>query len=177
MAITGRPIATLSVSLIVDDVKAAADFYRDVLGAAEIRRSIAPSNHLDDLAARRPSFAELRIGDACLTLTQENPRLPAASHELRSPRSAGASSVALTLYVDDVDAVLARALAAGASPHRGIGAPQDSHWGNRVVQLWDPFGHFWRIQTRLEDVAEEDLAGREAALHRAHRPAATTPLS
>jgi lactoylglutathione lyase len=43
------------------------------------------------------------------------------------------------VVVDDLDAALARALAAGATLEGGI---RTADWG-RIVQLADPFGHGW----------------------------------
>ena len=49
------------------------------------------------------------------------------------------SPIQCDLVVDDVDAALARAIAAGAQQE---GATRDANWG-RIVQLADPFGHGW----------------------------------
>lgn len=167
MAIQGRQAAgQLGLALIVKDVAAATDFYRDVLGAGEITRSFSP-NPLDP-PQEQPVSAELRLGTAYLMVTLENPRWREAPRPdwPRLPVSAGAPSAFMTLYVDDVDAVFARALAAGASP---AAAPEDAYWGDRVAQFHDPFGHVWRVLARREEVAPEELSGRFAAALAAHR--------
>ena len=167
----GLRVGQLGVTLIVRDVDAAADFYRDVLGAEEIRRHGSP------LPADPPGLpshaAELRLGDTHLVVARENPRWREAPRAdwPRSPASAGASSVALTLYVEDVDATFAQALAAGASPQARDGQPEDAYWGDRVVQFHDPFGHVWRIQTCQEEMAFEELPARFEAARQAHRAA------
>ena len=172
MAIIGRQdVAQLGLALIVRDVAAAADFYRDVLGAQEIIRNFAP-NPLDEPSVE-PVSAELRLGGTYLMVTLENPRWREAPRAdwPRSPVSAGAASAYMTLYVDDIDAVFARAKAAGAEPTRKNDAPENGFWGDRVVQFHDPFGHVWRILTRVEDVEPAELAPRMTAMIEAHRAA------
>ena len=142
MAIMGRQdVAQLGLALIVGDVAAAADFYRDVLGAQEIARSLAP-NPIDP-PSRVAASAELRLGGTYLMVTKENPRWRQAPRAdwPRSPVSAGAASAFMTLYVDDVDAVFARAKVAGAEPTLKEAGPEDAYWGDRMVQFHDPFGH------------------------------------
>ncbi|WP_165839058.1 VOC family protein [Roseicella frigidaeris] len=177
MAIPGRQgIGQLGVTLIVQQVAAAADFYRDVLGAEEVDRGAAaypggppPAG----LPAGEVTWAELRLAGAHLLVVRENPRWREAPRPdwPRSPIAAGAPSTCLTLYVDDVDAVYARALAAGASPTARNSGVEDGYWGDRMVQFHDPFGHVWRIMTRREDVEVADLPGRYEALRQAHRAA------
>ncbi|BBK42470.1 hypothetical protein STVA_24900 [Allostella vacuolata] len=168
----GLRLNQLGVTLLVRDVAAAADFYRDVLGAEEIRRnfSLVPGGAPGPEALS----AELRLGDAYLIVSRENPRWAEAPRPdwPRAPQSAGGPSACFTLYVADVDAVLARAIAAGASQQTADG-PQDTFWGDRVVQFHDPAGHVWRIQTRLEDVEADALPARPAAARARHRASRT----
>ncbi|MCO6419779.1 VOC family protein [Siccirubricoccus sp. KC 17139] len=169
MAILGRQgTGQLGITLIVQDVAAAADFYRDVLGAEEVHRSHRP--HPGAVPDAKPVSAELRLGGAYLTVTRENPRWREAPRPdwPRSPFSAGAASAFMTVYVDDVDAVFAKALAAGASPTIEGGAPEDAFWGDRMVQFHDPAGHVWRVLTRLEDVEVSDLPARYTAARAVH---------
>jgi PhnB protein len=152
MALVGRQGAgQLGITLIVQDVAAAADFYRDVPGAEEVHRS--HRLHPEAAPSAEPVSAELRLGGAYLVVSQENPRWREAPRPdwPRSPVSAGAASAFMTIYVDDVDAVFAKALAAGASPTITGGAPEDAFWGDRVVQFHDPAGHVWRVLTVTSD--------------------------
>ena len=167
----GLRVGQLGVTLIVRDVAAAAAFYIDVLGAEEVHRHSSPLP--TDPPGPDTHAVELRLGDAYLIVAKENPRWQEAPRPdwPRSPQSAGAASTAFTLYVDDVDDVLARAIAAGASPQTREGTPEDAFWGDRVVQFHDPAGHVWRIQTQLEDVDPADLPARFAAQCAAHRAA------
>jgi PhnB protein len=163
MAIKGKQaVGQLGVTLIVQNVAAAADFYRDVLGAEEVERNFSfnPSHP----AENEPVSAELKLAGAHLIVAKENPRWRDAPRTdwPRSPVSAGAASVFMTIYVDDVDDVFARAVAAGASPQVDNHFPENTYWGDRIAQLHDPFGHVWRIQTRIEDVTEDELPARFA---------------
>jgi uncharacterized glyoxalase superfamily protein PhnB len=48
----------------------------------------------------------------------------------------------LYLYLDDVDGVYARALAAGAT---SLAEPADQLYGERSAGVRDPFGNEWRV--------------------------------
>ena len=74
-------------------------------------------------------------------------------------RSAGARRIR---YVDDVDAVATRAVAAGATVLRPI---TNEFYGDRAGKLRDPFGHEWQIATRIEDVSPEEMQARAAKLY------------
>jgi PhnB protein len=56
--------------------------------------------------------------------------------------------------------VFERAITAGATPQVKDQFPESTYWGDRIAQIHDPFGHVWRIQTRIEDVADDELAAR-----------------
>ncbi|MFL9870481.1 VOC family protein [Paraburkholderia megapolitana] len=65
----------------------------------------------------------------------------------KTPKSAGAiAPQSFYLYVDDVDAVYARALAAGA---KSLSEPQDQFWGDRFAQIEDLDGYRWALARRL----------------------------
>ena len=161
MAIKGKQsIGQIGITLIVHDVAAAADFYRDVIGAEEIRRAFSHSP--GDPPGSELLGAEFSLAGAWLIVAKENPRWQEAPRPdwPRSPLSAGASSGFLIVYVDDVDDVFARAIAAGATSLAKDDGPRQTYWGDKVVRIIDPFGHGWVIQSRIEDVAEDDLAPR-----------------
>jgi PhnB protein len=58
----------------------------------------------------------------------------------------GNAAAAFHVYVPDVDAVFARAVAAGA---KSMGAPEDRVYGERSGFVEDPFGNHWYIATHL----------------------------
>jgi uncharacterized glyoxalase superfamily protein PhnB len=65
----------------------------------------------------------------------------------RTPKSAGTTAPqSFYLYVDDVDAVYARALAAGA---KSLSEPQDQFWGDRFAQVEDLDGYRWALARHL----------------------------
>ena len=71
----------------------------------------------------------------------------------RGPKSVAGSPVTIHLYVDDVDAFVARAVSAGAKVTMPVA---DQFWGDRYGKLEDPFGHHWSVATHVRDVSMED---------------------
>jgi PhnB protein len=102
--------------------------------------------------------AELQIGDARLMLSDEMPEMGA-----RAPVALGGTPVTLHLYVEDADAVVQRALEAGASVLQPL---MDAFWGDRYGRIKDPFGHEWGIATHIEDVGEDEMQRRVEAFTR-----------
>jgi PhnB protein len=113
-----------------------------VFGASELMRMPAPDGRI--------GHAELRIGDSRIMLADAFPDMGA-----RSPRAIGGSPV--HLYVEDVDAVTNKALAAGAKELRPV---KDKFYGDRSGTIEDPFGHVWHVSTHKEDVAADELKRR-----------------
>lgn len=112
--------------LIVKGAAAAIDFYERVFGAVEKMR-------MEDGA--RIGHAELRIGKSAIMLADAYPE-----NRLLGPRELGGSPVRLLVETRDVDAVAARAAAAGA---KVLQPPTDQPYGERNTKLEDPFGHVW----------------------------------
>lgn len=134
--------------LIVKGAADAIEFYRRAFGAVELFRMAKPDGKV--------GHAELRIGDSVIMLADEHPDMG-----YRSPSSLGGSSVSIMLYLEDVDAVFARALEAGARAQRGVA---DQFYGDRNGILEDPFGHVWTVATHVEDVPPEEIERRVAAM-------------
>jgi PhnB protein len=63
------------------------------------------------------------------------------------------------VYVRDVDAVVGKALAAGATAVAPVG---DMPWGDRWGMVEDPFGNLWQIATHIEDVDPAEMKRRMA---------------
>lgn len=80
------------------------------------------------------AHVEMQIGDAVVVL-EVGHRFPPGSEQTRS---------SIYVYVPDVDAAYARALAAGAT---SIGAPEDKPYGERGAGVRDAFGNTWWIAT------------------------------
>ena len=88
-------------------------------------------------------------------LADEHPEMDAVG-----PRTVGGTPVSLHVYVDDADAVFARALEAGAKELRPV---EDKFYGDRSGSFEDPFGHHWHVATHVEDVPPEEMAKRAEA--------------
>lgn len=138
----------LTPYLCVDGAIAAIEFYTSVLGATERMRMPGPDGKI--------GHAELVIGGSMIMLSDEYPDMGA-----RSPKTIGGSPVTLTLYIEDVDSVFDRAIAAGATALRPV---EDQFYGDRSGQFEDPFGHRWSVSTHVEDVPPDEMAKRAAAL-------------
>ncbi|HEX2441520.1 MAG TPA: VOC family protein [Methylomirabilota bacterium] len=134
----------LSPYLIVSGAERAIDFYTKAFGAVETFRHKAPDGKI--------GHAELRFGDTVVMLADEFP-----DHDAHGPRKFGGSPVSLHLYCEDVDAVAARATAAGAKVKRPVA---DQFYGDRLGTLEDPFGHIWHLSMHIEDVSPEELDRR-----------------
>jgi PhnB protein len=81
----------------------------------------------------------------------------------RAPRVDGSSPVVMFVYVEDIDATFARAVAAGAET---LLPPQDQFWGDRTCRVLDPSGHVWTIASRIQETSAEERAARWSALSR-----------
>ena len=140
---------TATPYLIVKGAADAIEFYKRAFGATEMLRMADPKG--------RVGHAEIRIGDSVIMLADEHPTMG-----YRGPHALGGSSVSILLYLEDVDAVYARAVRAGAKPLRPVA---NQFYGDRSGTLEDPFGHVWTIATHVEDVPPEELKRRaEAAM-------------
>ena len=131
--------------LVVRGAARAIDFYKEALGAAEIMRLPAPGGML--------AHAEIRLGDSKVFLVDEFPE--PRGEGVGSPHQLGSTTVTIHLFVDDVDAAIQRASAAGAKITM---PPTDMFWGDRYGRILDPFGHSWSIATHVKDLTLEEIA-------------------
>ena len=141
--------------LRVRGAAAAIDFYHAAFGAEEQFRLTMPDGGI--------AHAELDFGDARVMLSEEH-----AERGLPGPQSIGGTTVALTLYVADADAVFERAIAAGAKVRKALA---DQFYGDRTGQLEDPFGHVWAVQTRVKDMSPKKMQKRLDEMTAGARPA------
>jgi PhnB protein len=133
----------------VSDANAAIEFYCRVLAGVERVRLSGPDGQV--------GHAELGFGDSVLVLADES-----AAAGNQSPATLGGTSVTLSLYVENLDATHAKALAAGAVELR---APADQFYGDRTAGFEDPFGHRWFIASHIEDVDADELQRRATTVH------------
>ena len=135
--------------LILDRAAEAIRFYERAFGATEVMR--LPMGD-------KIGHAEIRIGDSIVMLSDEWPEFGKLG-----PKARGGATSSLMIYVEDVDAAYARAIAAGGTEER---PPEDQFWGDRMGSLVDPFGHSWSLATHVEDVPEEEMQRRMEAFSR-----------
>ncbi|HMG36300.1 MAG TPA: VOC family protein [Blastocatellia bacterium] len=167
-AVRGPVTPGVVVHLRCRNAEAAIDFYKEVFGATEIMRLQEPGGRI--------GHAELAIANTMVMLADEYPE-----YNIFGPETLGGSSVNLHLYVDDVDTVAARAVAAGAKLLRPVA---DQFYGYRAGTIADPFGHEWTISTMKEALSDEELkkrfdalvGGAENAQPEAEAPKAVSPI-
>jgi len=121
--------------LVCRDAAAEIEFCKAAFGAVELSRRPAEDGGV--------LHATLRIGGALLMVHGEYPGLAS-----RAPQPDGSSPVVIYLYLQGVDAVIARAVLSGA---RVLIPAADAAWGDRVGRVVDPEGHVWNVATRARE--------------------------
>jgi len=140
---------TATPYLIVNGGVAAIEFYKKAFGATELMRMPGPGGKI--------MHAEIKIGNSPIMLGDEAPE-----RDVKGPQSLGGTTFGMCLYVPDVDAMFAAAIAAGGKELYPV---KNQFYGDRSGTLIDPFGHKWTIATHIEDVAPEQMQQRaEAAM-------------
>lgn len=147
----GKPdgYTTLTPFLVCSPARAAIDFYVSVFGATVVSTMDGPDGTIP--------HAELDFGDGRLQLGDASPQfgLVAPTSGKDSDQVSGSNSI----YVADVDAVVAAAEAAGATVRE---PPSTFVTGDRFASIYDPFGHRWAVMTRVEDVSPDEAERRLA---------------
>jgi PhnB protein len=129
----------INAYLTVPEVESAIDFYQKGFGFKVKGTIPGPDGRLN--------HAELMHNDSLLMLGPANPNLGAFAPQ-------GPSPVILYSYVEDVDALAARAMLAGA---RVVREPRDEMWGDRCCVIIDPAGHSWMFATHQRVVSMEEM--------------------
>jgi len=132
--------------LNVSDGDAALDFYERGFGAQIDTRLSRPDGKL--------AHAEVRVGEALVMVREEIPDLGFVS-----PETVGGTPIQILVYVEDAEATVGRATAAGAKVVRPV---EEQFHGDVMGTLEDPFGYVWLFATHIEDVGADDLAQRSA---------------
>jgi PhnB protein len=118
--------ASIAPWLTVRNSSEAVEFYKTAFGAQEVYRL----QNGDSVVARLSVFgAEFWVGDE------------STQHFNFSPEGLGGSTVRIIFSVADPDAVVTRAVAAGATEIY----PVANRHGWRLGRIADPFGHQWEI--------------------------------
>jgi PhnB protein len=144
---------TVTPYLYIKGATGAIDFYKKAFGAVELFRMPTPNGTI--------AHAEIKIGDSPIMLADEFPEMQAVS-----PQTLGGSALSIMIYVEDVDTVFNRAVAAGATQQRPV---EDKFYGDRSGTLVDPYGHIWHVSTHIEDVTPEEMAKRAEAFAKQHQ--------
>lgn len=129
---------TVTSYLVADEAARLLSFLEAAFDAKVLFRSLRENGEI--------GHAEVQIGDSRLMLSGTQPQWPALP-------------CALYLYVEDCDALYAKAIAAGA---KSIMEPANMFYGDRHGGVIDPSGNQWWIATHIEDVSHEEIARRDA---------------
>jgi PhnB protein len=135
--------------LSVSNAAAALPFYNQLLG-------VEPAVLLN-MPDGRVMHAEYRFEGGRLYLSEELPEHGGTP----SPQTLGATSVAIHLYVEDCDALVAKMRELGSEV---LMEPVDMFWGERFARVRDPFGHEWGVTTKLRDMTPQEIEAAAAAL-------------
>ncbi|MBL3699100.1 VOC family protein [Leucobacter luti] len=144
----GRPNGATSLTpfLAIPGAAGAIEFYRDVFGAR-----VVDVTEMGGVVVH----AELDFGAGHLQLGE-----PMPDYHLVAPPSGEDDCYSLALYVPDVDATVARMVAAGATVREPLA---NFVSGDRFASVRDPFGVRWSVMTRVEDLSEAESAARVRA--------------
>ena len=126
---------TVTPFLNVNGARDAIAFYKQAFGAEE--RSISPTPD------GKVMHAEVKIGDSIVMVSDAMMNPPTTS--------------SLHLYVQDADAVWAKAVAAGCQVIMPLA---DQFWGDRYGVVGDKWGNRWAIATHKEDLSREEMGRR-----------------
>jgi len=137
--------------LTVQDAAKALEFYAAVFGATERMRFPGPGGTI--------AHAEIQIGDSVVIVEDEDPQ-----RGTKAPPPGGLPGYPayLFIYVEDVDAVIARATELGATLQRPA---RDQFYGDRDGYIIDPFGHGWTVASHVEDVPPDEMVRRMTELY------------
>lgn len=130
--------------LCVSDTAAAIAFYEAAFGARETMRLQMPDG--------RVGHAEIAVGPTTLMRSDPFPEVG-----IDAPDESRGAAVTIHLHVDDADAVIARAVEAGA---RLTVPPRDQSHGERSGAVRDPFGHRWLVGHEIERVSPDEMQRR-----------------
>lgn len=132
--------------LVVKNATKAIEFYKEIFGATERMRLDAPGG--------RVGHCELEIGDSLIMVADECP-------EWKAVAPTSNTGISLIVYVPDADTAFKKALAADSTQQFAV---ETKFYGDRSGSFVDPYGHTWFVSTHVEDVSEEEMKKRAAAM-------------
>jgi PhnB protein len=145
---TTMAIHELYVYLCVKGAEKAIAFYAEAFGAVEKYRLVEPSG--------RVGHVELLFGDTTVMLSDEFPEMGFHAPAADAPRT-----FVIHLHVDDADATIDKAVAAGA---RLVRPAKDEFYGERSGTVRDPFGYDWMVGHAIEAVEPAEMQRRYTAM-------------
>jgi uncharacterized glyoxalase superfamily protein PhnB len=131
----------LAPHLVCAGAAKAIEFYQRAFGADELMRMPAPDGKL--------MHGSVSINGSMVMLVDENKEM-----RMLGPKALGGTAVTIHLSVDNVDAWMTRAQAAGATI---IMPAADMFWGDRYGVIEDPFGHRWSIATPVRKMTHDEI--------------------
>jgi PhnB protein len=134
--------------LVCADPASALDFVIKTFDAVVLNERPGPDGTL--------AHALFTIGPAMIMIESEWPTLPS-----RAPKADGSSPVVIFVYVEDVDATVARGIENGAQVLLPL---QNQFWGDRIAWLMDPSGHVWTVASRIEETTADERTERWSAI-------------
>lgn len=138
-------MSVITPHLVCAGASDAIEFYKKAFNAQEVSRVAGPDGKLMN--------ADIVIEGSHIMLVDEMP-----DWGMLGPIALKGSPVTIHVYVKDVDAVYAQAVAAGAEAVMPV---DDAFWGDRYGVLKDPFGHSWSLATHVRDLTQAEI--QEAA--------------
>lgn len=132
---------TVTPHLVCAGAAEAIEFYKKAFNAEEISRLPGQNGKL--------MHASIKVGNSTIMLADEFP-----DYGSLGPNALKGSPVTIHLYVEDADAFVARAVAAGAKVTMPVA---EMFWGDRYGQFQDPFGHRWSVGTHVRDVSPDEI--------------------
>ncbi len=126
--------------LCCKDAASAIDFYVEVFGAGESSERFVDGDG-------KVGHAELEVGGSPFYLADTFPDMGV---EAPIPGRSGAS---FCVYVPDVDASVAKAVARGATV---LEPAKETFYGTRRSTIEDPYGHRWLVGTHIRNVSERE---------------------
>lgn len=132
---------TVTPHIVCKGATEAIEFYKKAFNAVEVMRLPGPDGRL--------MHACLQIGDSQVMMAEEY-----LEYGNKSPKALSGSPVTLHLQVEDADALIAQAAAAGATITMPV---TEMFWGDRYGQIVDPFGHIWAIATHVRDLSPAEM--------------------
>jgi PhnB protein len=139
-----RPIpkgySTLTPTLSLEDSRVFMAFCKKAFGAS-LRGGIMTGPD------GKVMHAELEIGDSVLMVSDAMGEPPRPGN--------------LMVYAEDADKTFKKAVKAGATVLMPL---EDQFWGDRFGRVVDPFGNYWSIASRVENVSPKEMKKRMAGM-------------